>query len=103
MPELPFDEDEDRVQWIEPDPRGFTIRTRYKKTAEVLDVNALKRAESPKTFRQDGVNYHQVASVPAEVYEQLMIKLGRHPTAEELIKLSQDRDYSKLRTREVKL
>lgn len=101
--ELPFDDNGDRVQWIEPDPTGFTLRTQYRTTQQALDLNAHHRAEAPRVFRQDGHTFHHVASVPMEVYEQLQLRLGRAPTAEELIKLSQDRDFNKLKTREVRL
>ena len=103
MAELLFDDDEGMTQWIDPDPQGFTLRTRYKGTQGVLDRNAALRADTPHFFRQDGVNYHHAASIPMEVYEQFQHQLGRTPTAAELIKLSQDRDYNKLKTREVKL
>ena len=103
MAELPFDDDGLRVQWIEPDERGGVLRTRYRGTQDVLDQNAALRNDTPKSFIQNGEEFHHVASIPMEVYEQLMITLGRHPTAEECLMLAQDRDYSQLRTREVKL
>ena len=103
MAEILFDDDEDRTQWIDPDPRGFTLRTRYKGTQGVLDRNAALRADTPRSFLQGGVEYKHAASIPMEVYEQFQLKLGRTPTALELLKLSQDRDYNKLKTREVKL
>jgi hypothetical protein len=79
------------------------LRTQYKGTQEALDRNQMLRNAAPSTFRADGVEFHHVASVPAEVYDLLYHRLGRAPTAEELLKLSQDRDFCKLRTREVKL
>jgi len=91
------------TQWIRPDPQGFTLRTRYKGTQEILARNHLARSEAPRRFSQDGVEFHHVCSVPIEVYDMLHRKLGRPPEASELVKLSQDRDFCKLKTREVKL
>lgn len=101
--ELLLDEDEISTQWVRPDPTGFTVRTQYKNTDRVLDGNACARNEAPKTFRSDGVDFHHVCRVPIELYDQLTIRFGRPPTAKELIQLAQDRDFSKLKTREVKL
>lgn len=101
---LLFD-DEVMTQWWGDDPitGDAILRTQYKGTEDVLDKNAKLRNGAPKTFKEDGVEFHHAVSVPSEVYWQLQAKLGRSPTPIELIKLSQDRDYSKLRTREVKL
>jgi hypothetical protein len=102
--ELLFDDDETHRQFIVPDETGFTLRTRYKGTQGVLDRNAALRADTPKGFKDEkGVHYHHAAGVPMELYEQLWHTLGRAPTAEELIELSNLRDYCKLKTREAKL
>lgn len=91
------------AQWVTPDDTGFTIRTRYTDTEQVLEHNKVLRDESPATFREAGTVFHKVCSVPAEVMDMLYRKLGRMPTPQELVALSQDRDYNKLKTREVKL
>ena len=103
MSEFILDEDDASVQYVRPDETGFTLRTRFKGTQDILDRNARLRSEAPKSFRESGHTFHHVASVPMEVVELLHKKLGRWPTAEELLKLSDDRDYNKLKTREVKL
>ena len=104
MPEFLLDSDPDMVQWVRPDEKGFTVRTRFRGTQEALDRNARLRSEAPKTFRdKNGVNFHHAVSVPAEVYDQIYRRLGRAPTAAELLKFADDRDYSKLKTRDVRL
>lgn len=97
--ELPFDETSYSHQWAEPTgDGGLVIRTRYKDTDRVLDTNARFRAEGPQTFREKGRTFYKVGSIPMEVYEQLTLKLGRQPTAQECLELIQSRDYSKLKT-----
>ncbi len=103
MSELILEEDEDRIQWVDPDPTGFTVRTQYKGTQDILDRNACSRNDAPSTFRQDGVDFHHAASIPMEVYEQMHIRLGRAPTARECLELANQRDFSKLKTRDAKL
>jgi hypothetical protein len=104
MPEFLLEDDEDRVEFIRPDPHGFTLRTRYKGTQDVLDQNARMRRDASKDFRdRDGVTHHHVGSVPLEVYEEWTRELGRPPTAAEMIQRIQQRDFSKLKTKEVKL
>ena len=103
MPEFLYDEAPGMTQWVVPDDTGATFRTRYHDTQKVLDDNARKRAESPVTFTRNGVTFHHACSVPAEIVDLLYRKLGRAPTARELIALSQDRDFSKLKTRDAKL
>lgn len=103
MAEHIIHEDPTMVQWLEPDPTGGVLRTRYKDTQQILDENAGHRANAPKKFRQDGVDFHHVCNVPWEVYDLIRRRLGHDPSADELIKFSQDRDFSKLKTREVKL
>ena len=104
MAEFLLDEDSERVEWIVPDERGATIRTRFKNTEAVLDRNARIRNATPANFKgRKGETFYHAASVPLEVVELMGRKLGRMPTALELLKLAQDRDYSKLKTRDVKL
>ena len=101
--ELLFDDSGFRTQWIEPDPDGFKIRTRYRGTEEVLDANAGMRGILPDNFQGPGPGFHLVGRIPLEIYEQLYIKFGRAPNMDELKALLNDRDYSKLKTREVQI
>jgi hypothetical protein len=101
--EVLFDDSGFRTQWIEPDPDGFTIRTQYPGTEDILDVNARIRGLLPDNFRGPGPGFHLVGRIPMEIYEQLHVKLGRAPNIEELKALINDRDYSKLKTREVQV
>jgi hypothetical protein len=103
MAEFLFDEDEDRVQFVEPDPYGFTLRTRFKNTSEVLDRNQALRNSAPTTYREAGVDFHHAGSIPMEVWEKWCLDLGRQPTAKEALEFLKQRDYSKLRTSERKL
>ena len=104
MAEFLLDDDPLMTQWVTPDPEGFTLRTRHKGTQEVLDQNAELRADSPKNFKdKDGVHYHHVMRVPGEVMEVLYRRLGRMPTAQELLQFGDDRDFSKLKTKDARL
>lgn len=103
MPELLLDDSPVRREFVLPDETGFVIRTHYKGTEQALDLNAERRATATPTFRENGHEFHHVGSVPIEVYEQFYLKLGREPTATELIALINERDFCKLKTRDVKL
>lgn len=104
MAEFILSEDAHRVEYVRPDESGFTIRTRYKDTSEVIEEAKMLRADTSKSFKDArGVTQYHVGKVPLEVYEMWTRKLGREPTAEECIKFLQDRDFSDLRTRDVKL
>ena len=104
MSEFFFDEDEDRVSFIQPDEKGFTLRTQFKGTQGVLDRNAMLRADTSPHFRDAlGGHVHHVGAIPIEIYEQIMLRLGRHPTADECLHFLQARDFSKLKTRDARL
>lgn len=103
MSEFLFDESPVRREFIRPDDEGFTLETYYKGTQGVLDRNAELRAAAPSTFREGKHTFHHVGSVPIEVYEQFYLKLGREPTAQELITLINEREFCRLKTRDVKL
>lgn len=103
MTEYLLDDDSEMTQWVVPDEKGFTVRTRYKSTPGVLDLNQDLRNSAPSTFREDGVDFHLGARIPIEVVDQLHIRLGRAPTALELLALANDRDYCKLKTRNGRL
>ena len=104
MAEYLLDDSPEMTQWVRPDEKGFTVRTQFKGTQEALDRNARIRSVTPTTFRdKDGGRLHHVGSIPAEVYNDLQWKLGRAPTTKELLALLDDRDYSKLKTRDVRL
>jgi hypothetical protein len=93
-----------RREYITPGEDGVvTLRTQYRGTEDVLDQNARERCAGPTSFTQKGVTFTKAASIPMEVYEQMTIKLGRQPTARELLDLAQARDYAKLRTIDAKL
>jgi len=104
MSEILLDQDAVSEEWVRPDEKGFTIRTRYRGTDQVLDRNARLRADTPTNFKGglEGSLKH-VGSIPIEVYEQMTVRLGREPTANECLDLLKAREYSKLKTREVKL
>ena len=102
--ELLLDDSPLRREFITPGEDGaVTIRTQYWGTDEVLGANDVLRSEAPASFTEKGRTFYHAARVPMEIYEQMTIKLGRHPTARELIELSQSRDYGKLRTTDAKL
>ena len=104
MAEFLLEDDPLMTQWVTPDPEGFTLRTRHKGTQEVLDQNARLRADRSKDFKdKDGQHYHHVMSIPMEVVEVLCKRLGRMPTPEELLKFGDDREFSKLKTKDVRL
>lgn len=103
MSEHLYDVSPEMTQWVTPDDTGFTVRTRYRDTQQVLERNRQLRNEAPQTFRADGVDFHHACSIPAEIVDMLHRKLGRAPTAKELIALSQDRDFNRLKTRDVTL
>jgi hypothetical protein len=88
-----FDEDESREIWARPDPRGVTLRTRYKGTQETLD--GIKERKIPKHTRVNtqGAAWHPACSIPMELYEQFTVALGRQPTPEELIAVSQTPEF----------
>lgn len=97
--ELILDDSPIRREYITPGEDGSAvIRTQYRGTDDVLDQNSRERSQAPRSFIQNGVTFYKAASVPLEVYEQMHIKLGRPPTAKELLELSQGRDYSRLKT-----
>ena len=99
-----YDEDETRCEWVRPDESGFTVRTQYKGTQGVLDRAAILRADTSKNFRDaKGVNFHHIGSIPNEVYEREQVRLGRPMTSQECVELLKSRDFSKLRTRDVRL
>ena len=103
MAEFLFDDDPQRTQYIRPDATGFTLRTEFKGTQGVLDANARARGVLPTKFGPDGERLHLVGRVPIEVYEEMFLKLGRHPNRQELLALLRDRDFSKLKARDVKV
>jgi len=103
MPEFLFDEDETRRVWATPDPSGVTLRTQFKGTQGVLDRVAATR--TPKHARVDtkGAAWHKVADIPMELYEKLTIGLGRPPTAEELVGISQMPEFRAISATEKRL
>jgi len=104
MSEYLLDDSEDRVEFIRPDPEGFTVRTNFRGTPQVLDRNAELRGAASRTFKDEkGGHWAHVASIPIEVYEMEWRRLGRAPTAKECVKLANQRDFNKLKTRDVRL
>ena len=87
------------VMWGRADEDGFTVRTQYPGTQELLDLNHETRRDAKKNFiGKDGNLNRHVASIPIEVYEMMYRKLGREPTARECLQWAQSRDFSKLLT-----
>ena len=107
MPELLFDETPNRRVWARPDETGVTLRTQYKNTQDVLDANARARADTPKTFGNGSL--HHIGRVPMELYEQWVLEFRQtHPGEplgqafnQFLVAKLRDRDYNRLKTREV--
>ena len=107
--EFILDDSPSRTQWVRPDATGFTVRTRFKNTDQILDRNKAARADTPKRFG-DGTMHH-VASVPMEVYDQWVLEWRQaHPTeglGEEFNQFVaaklRDPDFSYLKTREARL
>ena len=97
MSEFKLDEDETHVQWVRPDETGFTLRTQYKDTQRVLDQNVREKQDKRAPAPLKGSAAMPVCRVPMELYEQLTLEMGREPTAEELIALSQTPEYKLLR------
>lgn len=93
-----------RREFITPGEDGsVTLRTQYRGTDDVLGANSAMRAEAPRSFVEKGRTFYHAASIPMEIYEQMQIRLGRPPTARELLDLAQTRDHSKLRTTDKRL
>lgn len=97
MPELFLEDDGVRQQWVEPDPSGFTLRTRYKDTQRVLESVQAEHQDARAPVNTKGAAWQPVCRFPIELYEQLRLEMGRDPSAEELIALSQTAEYSLLR------
>ena len=96
MPELWLDDSPVRQELITPDADGFTLRTRYRGTQAILDQNAALRADVKRGRSPHGLAHY--ASIPLEVYEQEWLRLGREPTAADLIELTKRPGYEYLRT-----
>jgi hypothetical protein len=103
MTELLFDEDETRTVWATPDPSGVTLRTQFKGTQGVLDRTAATRTPRHARVNTKGAAWHKVADIPMELYEKLTIGLGRPPTAEELVGISQMPEFKMLSATEKRL
>jgi len=103
MPEILFDEDETRTVWATPDPSGITLRTQFKGTQGVLDRTAATRTPKHARVNTKGAAWHKVADIPMELYEKLTIGLGRPPTAEELVGISQMPEFRALSATEKRL
>jgi hypothetical protein len=71
--EVLFDDSPVRSVWIAPDESGFTLRTRYKNTQDILDANLRARNDAPKRFRESALG-DRVASIPMEVWEQWQLE-----------------------------
>lgn len=104
--EFILDDSPVRTQYVVPDESGFTLRTRYKGTQDVLDANARKRNDAPKRFGE-GVLHH-VGSVPIEVWEQWQLEwflAGKHgqPDADFIKHKLNLPEFKYLKTREVTL
>lgn len=103
MPEILFDEDETRRVWATPDPFGITLRTQFKGTQGVLDRTAATRTPKHARVNTKGAAWHKAADIPLELYEKLTIGLGRPPTAEELVAISQMPEFRALSATEKRL
>ena len=109
MAEILFDEPPTRRVWATPDETGVTLRTQYKNTQAVLDANKHARSVTPKTFGNGSM--HHIGSVPMELYEQWVLEFRMahpgQPLDQEfnkyLVAKLRDRDYSQLKTREVRV
>jgi len=103
MGEILFDEDELRTVWATPDQSGVTLRTRFKGTQGVLDRTAATRTPKHSRVNTKGAAWHKVADIPMELYEKLQIGLGRPPTAEELVAVSQMPEFRMLSATEKRI
>jgi hypothetical protein len=103
MPELLLDRDETQTQWVRPDDKGFTLRTQYHGTQSVLDQNARERTGKRHRSTLTGSAMQPAARFPLELYEQLTLAMGREPTADELLVLSQTSEYKALRLTDKRL
>lgn len=104
--ELPFEDSPTRASWIAPDESGFTLRTRYKGTQDVLDANKRARNNTPKRFGKGTL--HHMARIPIEVWERWQIEwfgMGHtgQPDADFIKHKLNLPEFSYLKTREVKL
>ena len=99
-----FDDEPDRRSFITPDEDGFTLRTQFKGTHDVLDQNAKLRNAQGKTFTdKDGVHWYPVMAVPPEILELWYHRLGRFPTVEEMLKFGSEREFNKVKTKDARL
>lgn len=62
----------DREVFSRPDETGFTLRTRFKGTREVLDRNHFERSVAPRRYGEGFM--HKVASIAPEVWEQWVLE-----------------------------
>ena len=104
--ELPFDDSPVRSQWIVPDESGFTLRTRYKGTQNVLDANLRARNDTPKRFGKGTM--HHMARIPIEVWELWQLEWFRaghtgYPDSDFVKHKLSLPEFSYLKTREAKL
>lgn len=101
--EVLLEDDPVMAQWVTPDEEGFTLRTQYKGTQEILDQNARERTSKHARVVTPGSMPLPVVRVPMEVYEQLTLAMGREPTADELIALSHTPEYKALKLTDKRL
>lgn len=104
--EFLFEDSPVRTQWVVPDERGFTLRTRFKGTQEILDANRRVRNDAPKRFGKGTM--HHVARVPIEVFEVWQLewfRMGHQgmPDAEFIQHKLNLPEFKYLKTKEVKL
>ena len=103
MAEYLLDDDPVQTQWVVPDEKGFTLRTRYKGTQGILDQNARERTGKHERIATPGSQPLPAVRMPLELYEQITIAMGREPTADEMIAIAETPEYKMLKLTDKRL
>lgn len=91
-------------QFIRPDEDGFTLRTLYASTEDVLDQNhRVKNARGRLIGNGQDGSFHHVASIPMELWHRWHQEYGRKLYEDPLLvpRLIRERDYNKVQTSDI--